>query len=405
MTQANLFAGLVGILSVEAQRRALPPDQVNAHAWELWRQASGTDHPHGADGKPLLAILDSLGVDRLIALLRDRFSPTIAEMLLADRRHGHLRSLDAKPEPDDGANVPASQAGLFKELLAETAGKMSVLPDKPEENAVNTLRALWHVAAGVPMSAEQAAEVTLPVLDEPGIARLREFLAQRLAGTPLAHLTGRQRFMGVELMTSRAALVPRKETELLGHVALAVLRQLGCDQELMRVIDVCTGAGNLALTLALHAPKARIYASDLSVEAVELARCNGTKLGLGDRVEFRQGDFLDPFADGQFELNVDLLVCNPPYISSGKVSTLPDEIIGHEPSLAFDGGPFGVKILQRLLSEAPLYLRRGGWLAFEVGLGQGPAILDRLRRNAAYADQAAVVDAAGAVRAVVARVL
>ncbi|MDD1632780.1 MAG: hypothetical protein LUP91_11335, partial [Methylococcaceae bacterium] len=93
----------------------------------------------------------------------------------------------------------------------------------------------------------------------------------------------------------------------------------------------------------------------------------------------------------------------PPYISSGKVGTLPNEIIGHEPSLAFDGGPFGVKILQRLLSEAPQYLRPGGWLAFEVGLGQGPALMDRMRRNSAYADLAAVVDAAGAVRAVVAR--
>ena len=96
-------------------------------------------------------------------------------------------------------------------------------------------------------------------------------------------------------------------------------------------------------------------------------------------------------------------MCNPPYISSGKVGTLPTEIIGHEPSLAFDGGPFGVKILQRLLSEAPQYLRPGGWLAFEVGLGQGPALMDRMRRNSAYADLAAVVDAAGAVRAVVAR--
>ena len=170
------------------------------------------------------------------------------------------------------------------------------------------------------------------------------------------------------------------------------------------MIDVCTGAGNLAVTLATQVPAAQVYASDLSVEAVQLARRNGAMLDLGSRVEFRQGDFLNPFADGQFDHNIDLLVCNPPYISTGKVSTMPTEIIGHEPSLAFDGGPFGVKILQRLLTEAPQYLRHGGWLAFEVGLGQGPALMDRLRRNPAYADVAGVVDAAGAVRAVVARV-
>jgi release factor glutamine methyltransferase len=255
------------------------------------------------------------------------------------------------------------------------------------------------------MSAQRALEVELPVLDPAAVAGLRELLAQRFRGIPLAHLTGRQRFMGVELRVGREALVPRKETELLGYAALAVLQQMAVAQEALRVIDVCTGSGNLAFALATHEPKARVYASDLSVEAVDLARHNGRLMeGVGSRAEFRQGDFLAPFADGDFDENVDLLVCNPPYISSGKVGTLPEEIIGHEPSLAFDGGPFGVKILQRLISEAPQFLRRGGWLAFEVGLGQGPAILDRMRRNPVYVDLAAVEDASGAIRAVVARV-
>lgn len=404
MRHANLHAGLIGVLAVEAQRRALPAGQVNARAQELWQQASGLESLPDAAERPRPPALDAVGVDRLLQLIAERFSPTIAEMLVADRRHGHIRAAGAARLPVAADTVPPTQAGLFRELLAEVVEKLSALPDKPEETPENTLRALWQTAAGMPMSAERAAETALPVLDEPALVRLRALLAQRFAGTPLAHLTGRQRFMGVELLASRDALVPRKETELLGHVALAVLRQLAREREGVRVIDVCTGAGNLALTLATHAPAAQVYASDLSVEAVALARRNGVMLGLGQRVEFRQGDFLDPFADGQFDRNVDMLVCNPPYISSGKVSTLPTEIIGHEPSLAFDGGPFGVKILQRLLTEAPRYLRAGGWLTFEVGLGQGPALIERLRRNHAYADVAAVLDADGAVRAVVARV-
>jgi release factor glutamine methyltransferase len=401
MSQANLYAGLIGVLAVEVQRRALPAGQVNAMARELWHAVAGIDPPLESKTPTPLTLLDAGAPERLRAQVAEQFSARVAALLPTDGSVPAGNTAASHRTPD--AAVPAAQTGLFQELLADTAGKLNVLNDKPEETADSTLRALWLVAAGAPMSAEQAAEAALPVLDAAAVARLRALLAERLAGIPLAHLTGRQRFMGMELMASQAALVPRKETELLGHVALAVLRQLAGAQEALRVIDVCTGAGNLALALATHEPKARVYASDLSTEAVELARRNGTLLGLGSRVEFRQGDFLNPFADGHFDRNVDLLVCNPPYISSGKVATLPNEIIGHEPSLAFDGGPFGVKILQRLLSEAPQYLRPGGWLAFEVGLGQGPALMDRMRRNSAYADLAAVVDAAGAVRAVVAR--
>lgn len=402
MSQANLYAGLIGVLAVEVQRRTLPVGQVNAMARELWHAVVGIDPPPESKTPTALTVLEAGAPERLRARVAERFSARVAALLPTDGSAPDGNTAASRQAPD--AAGPAAQAGLFQELLADTAAKLNVLNDKPEETADSTLRALWLVAAGTPMSAEQAtAEAALPALDAAAVARLRTLLAERLAGTPLAHLTGRQRFMGMELMASQAALVPRKETELLGHVALAVLRQLASAQETLRVIDVCTGAGNLALALATHEPKARVYASDLSTEAVELARRNGTLLGLGSRVEFRQGDFLNPFADGHFDRNVDLLVCNPPYISSGKVATLPTEIIGHEPSLAFDGGPFGVKILQRLLSEAPQYLRPGGWLAFEVGLGQGPALMDRMRRNSAYADLAAVVDAAGAVRAVVAR--
>ena len=403
MSQANLYAGLIGVLAVEVQRRALPAGQVNALARELWHTAAGVVPPAESKTPTPLTALDASAQGRLCALVAERFSRHAAALLTANGSAPSGNTTAARRVLD--AEVPASQAGLFQELLAETAGKLNVLNDKPEETADSTLRALWQAAAGVPMSAEQAAETALPVLDGgTAVTRLRELLAQRLAGIPLAHLTGRQRFMGMELMAGPEALVPRKETELLGCAARAVLQQLSGAQEALRVIDVCTGAGNLALALAAHEPGVRVYASDLSGEAVALARRNAALMGLGSRVEFRQGDFLAPFADGQFEHNVDLLVCNPPYISSGKVGAMPTEIIGHEPSLAFDGGPFGVKILQRLLSEAPQFLRPGGWLAFEVGLGQGPAIMDRLRRNPAYADLAAVADASGAIRAVVARV-
>jgi release factor glutamine methyltransferase len=125
--------------------------------------------------------------------------------------------------------------------------------------------------------------------------------------------------------------------------------------------------------------------------------------GLSTRVEFRAGDLLAPFRDAQWNGAVDLLTCNPPYISSAKVPEMAGEISAHEPSMAFDGGPFGVSILMRLLQEAPEMLRPGGWLAFEVGLGQGPAMQKRLKSSGDFGVIRTHADAAGHIRVIAAR--
>jgi len=293
---------------------------------------------------------------------------------------------------------------FFQDLLAQLSSGLSLLPDKPEETPESTLRALWHTAADVPVSVQKAAALPLPSLDATGVERLRTLIAQRVAGIPLGHLTGRQQFMGLELLVGKEALIPRRETELLGRGSLATLQRLAAERDEITVVDVCTGSGNLALALAFHVPKARVFAADLSGEAVALARRNAHHLGLEDRVEFREGDLLAPFDEPGFHGRVDLLVCNPPYISSKKVDTMPGEIIGHEPRLAFDGGPLGIRIVERLIREAPPFLRQGGTLAFEVGLGQGPAFLKRLAKNTAYTGIRSIEDEAGEVRVILAGV-
>lgn len=120
------------------------------------------------------------------------------------------------------------------------------------------------------------------------------------------------------------------------------------------------------------------------------------------RVEFHAGDLFEPFNQAGFHGQVDLLVCNPPYISSQKVDAMNGEISGFEPRLAFDGGPLGVRILQRLIREAPACLRPGGRLAFEVGPGQGPAALKRLQSSGAFTQHRSVTDARGEIRALLA---
>jgi release factor glutamine methyltransferase len=294
---------------------------------------------------------------------------------------------------------------LFTERLSRLDAALQTLPDKPEETSASALQTLWHLAAGQPLSIDAAVLQPLPELSAEQLQRLDALTAQRLSGTPLAHLTGRQHFMGLELLAGPQALIPRRETELLAHTALGLLRQVAkqaADRPL-QVIDVCTGSGNLALALAHGEPRAQVFAADLSEDAVALAHRNASHLGLQDRVQCRSGDLLEPFNEPAFHGQVDLLVCNPPYISSGKLETMPTEIVGFEPRLAFDGGPFGVRILQRLMREAPTYLRPGGWLAFEVGLGQGPAVMQWLNKAGQYDVVESALDAEGQPRAIMAR--
>jgi len=293
-----------------------------------------------------------------------------------------------------------AEFAAYREVLASG---LKVLPDKPEETAESTLRALWHRAAGQRLSTEAASEAALPALDAQGLALLKTLVERRLSGEPLAHITERQRFMGIELLAGPGALIPRVETELLARSAIAAARELPNRGEGATFIDVCTGSGNIAIALAANIPESRVFAADLGPEAVELARRNVEHVGLQDRVTCEVGDLLAPFDRPQLHGQVAVLTCNPPYISSAKVNELPQEIGQFEPRLAFDGGALGVAIIQRLLRDAPRFLQPGGWLLFEVGLGQGPILAERVRRSGAFATVNGVADAAGAVRVVSAR--
>jgi len=292
---------------------------------------------------------------------------------------------------------------LYRELLAKLGDNFSGLADKPEETAESTLHALWCAVSGNPCSVVLASTLPRAQLDEFGRKNLRQLVDQRLGGTPLAHITGRQHFMGLELLAGPGALVPRKETEILGYAALNLLRDVVRARGRARVVDVCSGSGNLALSLASYEPAARVYAADISHEAVSLARRNVGYLNLAERVTVRQGDLLAPFDTADFHGQVDILTCNPPYISSTKVDTMHEEIRAHEPRVAFDGGPFGIRILQRLVHDAVRFVRPGGWLAFELGLGQGTPFLQRMRKEARYREFVTVCDEQGQVRAILAR--
>jgi release factor glutamine methyltransferase len=291
----------------------------------------------------------------------------------------------------------------FAGYLAMLDSSWTQLVCKPDETPAATLRALWLTAAGEPCSVERALARPLPALCAVARESLGRLIERRLAGVPLAHLTARQSFMGVELLALPSGMIPRRETELLGAAALEVVRRAVAERGRALVVDLCTGSGNLALALAHHEPGCRVVGSDLSTEAVELARRNAEHTGLAERVRFVEGDLYGPFDTPEFRGAVDVIVCNPPYIPSWRVAGMPSEIVEHEPRLAFDGGAFGLSVLLRLVAEAPRILKPASWLCFEVGAGQGEPLAARLERRAAYQTVERILDRASRVRAFVAR--
>lgn len=282
---------------------------------------------------------------------------------------------------------------LQRELMARLRDSWQGLADKPDETPEGTLEALWAFAGC------SGAEV-----DEARASQLKALVERRLAGEPLSYLIGRQVFMGIEFLSGPEAMIPRKETEILGYAALEVLRAIVTERGPATVVDLCTGSGNVALALASLVPDCRVHGSDISEASVRLAGRNAQFLGLEARADFRAGDFLAPFETGEFLGSVDLLTCNPPYISTARVETMAREIAGFEPRAAFDGGPLGIKLLARLVKEAPRFVRPGGWVACETGLGQGESMSRMFQKSPDYQQVRNFNDAEGRVRAMAAQV-
>ena len=221
---------------------------------------------------------------------------------------------------------------------------------------------------------------------------------RRAAGAPLAYVIGHEIFMGVELIVAEGALAPREETELLGNAALDALRSSG--SAALRVIDMCCGSGNLACAIARHLPAVRVWASDLTDGCIAVTRRNVMHVGVSDRVVVAQGDLFAGLTGFELEGSIDTIVCNPPYISQGKLATDRAELLNHEPREAFDGGPYGLSIHQRVVKEALPFLRPGGILLFEIGLGQERQVKILFERAKVYEDIRLVANTAGEVRVI-----
>jgi len=206
-------------------------------------------------------------------------------------------------------------------------------------------------------------------------------------------------FMNLDIETPPGVIAPRLETELLGGAAIEIVARTNA----AIVIDMCCGSGNLALAIAAAHPQVRVYASDLTDETTAAARHNVERLGLADRVSVAQGDMFAGLADQRLLGLVDLVVCNPPYISTGKLETTSAHLLESEPREAFEAGPYGITIHQRLAAEAASFLRPGGWLAFEFGAGQDRQVKALLARTRHYGAPDLLTDESGIPRVALAQ--
>ena len=205
---------------------------------------------------------------------------------------------------------------------------------------------------------------------------LSRLLESRGQGEPTAYITGHREFFGLDFLVDRRVLIPRPETELLVEKALEFLGRCPEPVEGRRstalVADVGTGSGAVAVSVAVHCPGARLYAIDLSPQALEVASLNCQRHGVASRVALLQGDLLAPLPE-----KVDLIVANLPYVKAEDWPGLGPEIRNFEPELALRGGGDGLELISRLLEDAPAHLKRGGALLLEVGAGEGQEALAR----------------------------
>ena len=191
-------------------------------------------------------------------------------------------------------------------------------------------------------------------------ARFRELVKRRGDGEPVAYLVGNREFFSLPFAVSPAVLVPRPETEGLVVRVIDLCKPLPA----ARIIDVGTGSGAIAVTLAKHLPRARLVATDISPAALAVARENAARHGVAERIEFLECDLLAaPQAAGPW----DVIVSNPPYVRDDEFDALPRDVRLHEPKAALVAGPTGVEVVARLAADAVGALAAGGWLVVEIG--------------------------------------
>ena len=233
-------------------------------------------------------------------------------------------------------------------------------------------------------------------VDEAAVGIYRSLIDKRAGHMPLQYITGRQEFMGLDFEVDEAVLIPRQDTECLVEEAMIEI------EDGMKVLDLCTGSGCVIISLARYKNNLFAIGTDISEEAVVIAAGNADLNGV--EVSFVQGDLYDGLhktssAENGIPVKYDAIVSNPPYIATGVIDTLMEEVREHEPLLALDGGEDGLIFYRRIIEGADEHLVPGGVILFEIGYDQGGAVSGMLK-DKGYRDVQVIKDLAGLDRVV-----
>jgi release factor glutamine methyltransferase len=233
---------------------------------------------------------------------------------------------------------------------------------------------------------------------------LKNKIIKRAGRIPLAYILGRTQFMGFDFLIDERVMIPRQETEILVESVIATMHHALCTMHgNMVIVDLGTGSGNIAISLAKFIPDSRIYATDISGEALELAKENADRNGIDKKkISFLRGDLLGPLENINIFKKVDLLISNPPYITSADIKDLQKEV-HFEPRIALDGGFDGLEFHRRIINDSPLYLKDGGYLFLETGFSQAGEVRNLISKNRNFEESKVIKDYNGIERVVWAR--
>jgi len=235
-------------------------------------------------------------------------------------------------------------------------------------------------------------------LTENEISGYRSLIKRRLLHEPVQYITGTQEFWSLDFMVDPQVIIPRPESELLVEQAIKRIGTDSIQEKPPKILDLGTGSGVLAVSIAKEVPQARIWATDLSDGALSIARRNAEKHGVAERITFICGDLWEPFEN--LDVTFDMIITNPPYVASEEYDDLAPEVRNYEPRLALDGHEGGMYFIDKILHQGLEYLSPGGWLIMEMSPDQTGKALQLAEHISGYGEKSRIKDYSHAYRVV-----
>jgi release factor glutamine methyltransferase len=219
------------------------------------------------------------------------------------------------------------------------------------------------------------------VLSDEERTKFFSMIKMRTKGMPVQYITGHQEFMSLDFIVKPGVLIPRQDTEVVVEFVMGYTKSLSSHVGPLKILDIGTGSGCIAISLAHYINNSFVTGLDISEEALEIAGLNALRLGVADRVAFEKCDVLSKLKGQRFRQQYDIIVSNPPYIPEGDIAGLQREVKDYEPAIALDGGKDGLDFYRSIVSSALNCLKPHGLLAFEVGMGQAKTVKRLMEAN------------------------